>query len=142
MGNSNKGITPPKGVISIKDGIKLNDEWTKTRKAAMDRCIQHESGGKIKEDNRSSWWSLEDLEDYILYARRLAKEEKFEVTGFRVYCGAHSKSCYSTSFIVPTGKSLCPEKNIADDDGDGDLPIGPLNDGVEGDPPGIGYTGG
>lgn len=132
-------MSKPKGVISIKKAVALNDEWTKTRKQAMDKCVQHETGGKIKEDNRSSWWSIDDLKAYIKYAKKQAKKQGFELSGLRIYDGAYSsnKSCYCTSFIVPTA-----EESLGKDVSgiQSDLAIKPLNRGKEGDPPKIGYS--
>ncbi len=133
-------MTKPKGVISIKKANALNNEWTKTRKQAMDKCIQDETGGKIKEDNRSSWWSLDDLTAYIKYAKKQAKKKGFELNGFRVYAGAYNKNnnCYCTSFIVPTAEESLGK------DGNGitesiDLAIKPLNRGQGGHPPNASY---
>jgi len=100
MEDKNEKALPPNGVISIKKAIALNDEWTKTRAGAMNQCISDVTSGKVTKDNRSSWWSIDDLEAYIKYAK---KQTKKKVTGLRVYCGAYSDDeCYSTSFIVPT----------------------------------------
>ena len=131
-------MSKPKGVISRKKAMALNDEWTKTRKQAMDQCIQNETGGKIKEDNRSSWWSLEDLTAYIKYAKKKARKKGFELNGFRIYAGAYSddKNCYCTSFIAPTA-----EESLGKDGAfiNIDLPIQLLNDGDGGHPPSAGY---
>ena len=132
-------MTKPNGVISRKKAIALNDEWTKTRKHAMDQCIQKETGGKIKEDNRSSWWSLEDLTAYIKYAKKQAKKKGFELNGFRIYAGAYGdeKNCYCTSFIAPTAEETLGKDgsfiNI-------DLAIKPLNRGQGGHPPSASYS--
>ncbi|MCC1483670.1 hypothetical protein [Winogradskyella immobilis] len=128
-----------KGLITSTEAKKLNDEWGETRAEAMNQCISDVTGGKVTEDNRSSWWSLEDLKAYIKHAKKQAKKLGYEMNGIRVYCGAHSEDdCYATSFIVPTYAG-----GLGKDDGDGDngdIPGGDgLNKGPEGDPPGSGY---
>lgn len=143
MENNEEDFAPPSGVISIKEAIALNDEWTKTRCNAMDGCITKVSGGKVTHDNRSSWWSIEDLEAYIKYAKSQTKKK---VTGLRIYCGAYNNpdndgNFYATSFIVPTTGEGSLGKDTADG-GPEDLPIPPLNVGHQGDPPEEEYTGG
>ena len=127
-----------KGLITSKEAKALNDEWSKTRAEAMNQCISDVTGGKVTEDNRSSWWSLEDIEAYIKHAKKQAKELGYEMNGIRVYCGAHSEGdCYSTAFIVPTAAG-----SLGKDDGgiDGDIPGGDgLNRGQKDIPPGSGY---
>lgn len=141
MENNDNAPSTPAGVIPVKKAIELNNEWTKTRAEAMNQCISDVTGGKVTKDNRSSWWSIEDLEAYLKYAKQQAKKMGYEMSGIRMYCGAYSDDdCYSTSFMVPTAKSSLG-KDGGDDDED-DLPIPPLNDGEDGIPPGDGYTGG
>lgn len=127
-----------KGLITSAQAQALNDEWSKTRCEAMDQCISDVTGGKVTKDNRSSWWSLENLDEYIKHAKAQAKKLGYEMNGIRVYCGAHSEGdCYATSFIVPTYAGSLGK----DGDGDnGDIPGGDgLNEGKEGEPPGANY---
>ncbi|AXT19848.1 hypothetical protein D7030_01650 [Flavobacteriaceae bacterium AU392] len=140
MENNNNDPSIPSGVISREKAIELNNEWTKTRAEAMNQCISDVTGGKVTKDSRSSWWSIEDLEAYIKYAKKQDKD----VSGLRIYCGAYSDdNCYSTSFIVPTATvkgSL--GKDVGDDEEEEmDLPIPPLNRGTTKIPPEDGYEG-
>lgn len=107
----------------------------------MNQCISDVTGGEVTEDNRSSWWSLEDLDLYIKHAKKQAKELGYEMNGIRVYCGAHSEdNCYSTAFIVPTAAGSLGKDGDGEDDGGSDIPGGDgLNKGPAGNPPGIGY---
>lgn len=127
-------MTKIKGLISPKEAKELSDNFTQ-------RCelISRDIVGR--EDNRSSWWSLQDIKAYLEYAEKQARELGYEMNGIRVYCGAHNddagKVGYSTSFIVPTTRIIDGKDG---GDGNGDVPGGDgLNRGQNGDPPGSGY---
>ena len=138
QGNSSK---PPEGVISIEEAKILDRTFTKTRANVINEAIG-------MPDSRSSWWSIEDLEQYISYAKSLANEKGYLVNGLRVYYGAYPKdhhdqsvAGYSTLFIVPTGvKAVSNEASMinfnaflqTDED---DLDIPPLNMGHTRKPP-------
>ncbi len=99
-------------------------------------------------DNRSSWWSLEDIKNYLTYAENQADSLGYTLDGIRIYLGVYAgnapngKADYSTVFWVPTGKKSKSEGNflnISMFDG-GNIPGGdPLNDGSNGNPLGGGY---
>lgn len=137
-----KVVKPPKGVIPIKEAKMLDRTYGETRHL----LISEQLGIK---DNRSSWWSIQDLEDYITYARSQAKEKGQELTGLRVYFGAYPRSYgnqevagYSTLFIVPTGNSSTQQGSLnlfSSFQEDADLEIAPLNMGHAGNPPHVGY---
>ncbi len=137
-----KVVKPPKGVISIKEAKLLDRTYTETRHSLISENLG------IK-DNRSSWWSIEDLEAYIAYARAEAKSKGKNVSGLRIYFGAYPKSYndqdvagYSTLFIVPTGNSTTQEGSLnlfTSYQEDADLEIAPLNMGHSRTPPGRGY---
>ena len=130
-----------KGLITSDEAKKLNDEWSKTRSEAMNQCISDVTGGKVTEDNRSSWWSIKDLKAYIKHAKKQAKELGYKMNGVRVYCGAHSEDdCYATSFIVPTYAGSLGKDGEGEEDGGGDIPGGDgLNFGDPGNPPNAHY---
>lgn len=141
MKNKKEKIKTPKGVISIKKAIALNDTWSKTRAGAMNQCISDVTGGKIKEDNRSSWWSVKDVKKYLKYAKAEAKAQGYKMSGVRIYCGAHSEDdCFSTLFMVPTAQGSLG-KDVGDPSND-DISVEPFNKGRTGVPPGVGYMGG
>ena len=124
----------PKGIITPKEAKALNDAFTA-------RCELISRDIVKRPDNRSSWFSLQDLRTYLDYAENQAKELGYEMNGVRIYCGANpvvrSKVGYSTAFIVPTtevidGKDAGGEnKDIPEGEG--------LNDGQQGDPPNANY---
>jgi len=108
-----------KGFISPEQAKKLNDAYTA-------RCELISRDITKRPDNRSSWYSLEDIENFLTYAKAQAKELGYEMDGIRIYCGAYEpkngRAGYSTS-----GKRH-------------DLQgVNGLNLGQHGDPPGANY---
>ena len=103
-----------------------------------------------KPDNRSAWWSLTDLKNYIAYAENQAKNLKYTMDGIRVYLAAHPNELnggFTTVFIAPTGYKSKAEGSMIDGDsqnigdgGSGDIPgADPLNRGGNGNPPNANY---
>ena len=124
----------PKGLITPEQAKELNDAFTK-------RCELISKEITKRPDNRSSWYSLEDLRTFLDSAEAQAKELGYEMDGVRIYCGAYptvkDEVGYSTSFIVPTSSNKIGE------DGDGsshDISnANGLNLGQSGYPPGANY---
>ncbi len=128
-------IVKPKGVISVKEAIALNDNWTRTRQAAVDSAA-----GKV--DHRWTGWSLEDIRDYLDYAEKECSNLGYTMDGIQVYLGVYgdsqseNKAGYTTMFIAPTGTksiskgSMSPfnSKALASNP-----PVPPLNNGQGGD---------
>lgn len=125
-------IVKPKGVISVEQAKKLNANWTLNRKAAVDSAAQKQGRN---EDDRSTYWSLDDIENYLGYAKNQADSLGYQMTGIRVYLGVYGKNAgqtkkdLTTMFIVPTGKkSKASSFNFRGNDED--IPEGePLNNG-------------
>lgn len=138
-------VVKPTGVITPAQAKVLNDNWTNSRKQAVDSAAG-------RPDNRSSWWSLEDVQNYLTYAQNQANSLGYEMDGIRVYLGVYSgnapedKADYTTMFIVPTGKKLHSDSNFnllnfsMFIGGEGDI-IGAdgFNDGPTGYPPDAEY---
>ena len=105
-------IVKPKGVITPAQAQVLNDNWTNTRKQAVDSAAG-------RPDNRSSWWSLNDIKNYLSYAENQADTLGYKMDGIRVYLGVYSgnapngKADYTTLFIVPTGKKVHSDANFS-----------------------------
>ncbi|MGB1308987.1 MAG: hypothetical protein ACPG6B_08765 [Oceanihabitans sp.] len=119
-------MATPNGIITAAEAVQLNNDWTTYRKTAND------SVAAKGEDNRSSWFSIQDLEDFLT----LVKKSHSDATGIRMYLGVHDvvkgDGGKTTVFMVPTKKA-----------GEGvnqDIPNAKgLNKGVDGNPPGAGY---
>jgi len=127
-------MSKPKGVISPEEAKQLNDAFTP-------RCELISKDIVKRPDNRSSWWSLDDIRNYLDYAEKQAKELGYVMNGIRVYCGAYptvnGEVGYSTSFIAPTAEMVDGKDSGG---GSGDIPGGdPLNAGDPGEPPSGGY---
>jgi len=120
-------VIKPSGVKTSEEAKKL-DQAFDGRHAVMSKCID-------KQDNRSSWWSIEDLENYIAYAKEQAAKLNYQLTGIRAYEGAEEDMGYTTIFLAPTGYSKTGRAA-----GNGDIPGGDvLNAGGNGNPPSANY---
>ncbi|CAH8282921.1 hypothetical protein EV196_11522 [Mariniflexile fucanivorans] len=136
-GEESVKIVKPKNVISVKEAKVLNDNWTLYRKAAVDSAAQKQGR---KEDDRSTYWSLTDIENYLEFAKNESDSLGYQMTGIRVYLGVYgkdadeSKKDLTTMFIVPTGsKSKASSLNLNFIGNDEDVPGGsPLNRGTGG----------
>ncbi|MBF4515884.1 hypothetical protein IRZ71_06005 [Flavobacterium sp. ANB] len=66
-----------------------------------------------KEDANAIWYSIEELEKYIHYAKTKGAEDGYAVDGIRFYFGVYpddekhgEKAGLTTLFLVPTGKKV------------------------------------
>ncbi|WP_067146285.1 hypothetical protein [Pseudotamlana agarivorans] len=127
-------IVKPKGLITFDEAKVLNDNWSKYRQKAVDSASK-KYGGRNK-DTRNVNWPLEEVENYIAYAKSQADSLGYEVTGLRVYLGVYGKNQgqakknLSTMFIVPTGTkttSKASSLNFNLQGGPTDLDVSPLN---------------
>ncbi|MEH6407585.1 MAG: hypothetical protein V7767_09905 [Leeuwenhoekiella sp.] len=139
-----KDVKPPSGVISPAEAKILDETYTRTRVRVMDSIAG-------KADNRSSWWSIEDMRNYLDYAEEQAKIKGYTLNGIRIYQGAYPQNYkikedagYSTVFLVPTGENInvqegnflfFPPSNPQDIAG-----VSPLNVGHKGNPPSASYS--
>jgi len=125
----------PKGIITPKEAKRLNDTFT-------ERYLLISKDVVKRPDNRSSWFSLEDIRAYLKYAETQAKENGYEMNGIRIYNGAYPFTKdgvgYSTSFIAPTADIPNGKDGISGDNSD--IPDGDcLNRGQDGWPPQANY---
>ncbi|WP_397362594.1 hypothetical protein [Olleya sp. R77988] len=87
--------SPPRGIITSTEAKKLSDNWTDLRKSVNDSVAFNEG------DNRSSWYSLDDLSSFI----ESVKKEHPKADGLRFYLGVDTtvgEGGYTTIFMVPT----------------------------------------
>ncbi|WP_055443368.1 hypothetical protein [Lacinutrix himadriensis] len=131
-------MTTPKGIITPKEAMALDEAFNSRHELISDSIVK-------RPDNRSSWWSIEDIEAFISLAKEQSKELGYDMNGIRVYLGAYPSDekevGYTTMFMVPTGNpSLSEGKVISVPSGNGDIPGGDgLNEGTIGDPPAATY---
>lgn len=122
-------MSTPKGIITSTEASKLDKAFDSRHTLISTNIVK-------RPDNRSSWWSLKDLEDFIAHAKNQATNDlKYDLNGFRMYLGAHEvergQEGYTTIFMVPTG-----EKSGSGKTGNPDIPLADVfNKGDNGQPP-------
>ncbi|MEM1003633.1 MAG: hypothetical protein AAGH46_13390, partial [Bacteroidota bacterium] len=91
-----------KGLITPEQAKKLNSNYTARHSLISSHITK-------KEDNRSNWFSLENIEAYLQYAKQQAIDLGFELNGIRIYNGAYDndngKPGLSTVFLIPTAEN-------------------------------------
>lgn len=133
--------TPPKGIIKPAEIRVLTQAYNPRYQAINDTLFKGVAGG----DNRSSWYGLEDLRNYLTIAEDQASTLGYTMDGIRIYPGAHpgdgKNPGYSTYLFVPTGYLNTSEGNMLYlQHGGDDIPGGNgLNKGDDGQPPGANY---
>ena len=136
---------PPKGLISPERAQVLSDNYS-PRHTIIDKALHIE-------DNRSVWFSIENLEKYIKYAKyesdQILKTEN-SMNGIRIYLGAYpkkgevsEKANLTTVFLVPTYDNSISKGSMIPVPislSSANVPGGsPLNEGALGEPPGSAY---
>lgn len=135
-------INEPKGLISPKEAMALDQAYNIKHRIINDSLYR---GSKEGGDNRSSWWKIEDIQDYINYAENQAGELGYTMDGLRVYLGSHPNSGgetgLTTMFFIPTGYQNTSQGSMFPSiQGSNDIPGGfGLNMGNDGVPPGANY---
>jgi len=131
-------IEKPKGVISVEEAKQLNDNWTNYRKKVVDSVVQRRGR---KRDARSVYWDLEEVEQYLQYAKHYSDSLGYEMTGIRVYLGVYGKNSgpakknLTTMFIVPTGKKTDSKSSMNPFNFTEEPLVPPLNNGAGGEEP-------
>ena len=144
--NDNTNIVKP---MPIKPPGVISPTQAKTLDTAFNARHQEITRFIGQQDNRSSWWSLKDMRDYLDYVEDEVKKQGYTMDGVRVYLGAYpldganANEGLTTMFMVPTGKKSVAEGSMSPvgmQPGSGDIPTGsPLNNGVGGNPPQANY---
>jgi len=137
------------GLIKPHEAKELNQRFVKTRSKALDKIVEKETGKPNDKDAISTWFSLDELKEYIEFVEAEGKLKNKTVDGLRIYFGAYSKhdkkaskKALSTIFFVPTqakeeflqkddAAAVASSSDIEDIDG--------LNDGAQGYPPSAEY---
>ncbi|MFL1012689.1 hypothetical protein [Flavisericum labens] len=106
-------IVKPKGVISVEEAEELNNNWTKFRKAAVDSAAKKQGRNQ---DDRSVYWDLKDVKEYLAYAEHYSDSIGYKMTGIQVYLGVYGKNAgqskkdLTTMFMAPTGRMKSDSK--------------------------------
>ncbi|MCK8481213.1 hypothetical protein [Psychroserpens algicola] len=133
----------PKGIINPSQIQALTEAYNPRYDTISNKFFAGVKGG----DNRSSWYSLEDLRNFLTIAEDSAKASGYTMTGVRLYLGAHPQvgdvPGYTTMLFVPTGYEHTAEGNMLNmylQPTNHDLPgANGLDMGEDGDPPSSNY---
>ncbi|MBG7631246.1 MAG: hypothetical protein IZT56_12555 [Bacteroidetes bacterium] len=136
-------------LITPQRAKDLNKHFVDTRSTALDEIVEKESGKPNEKDAISSWFSLDELKEYIAFVEAEGKLKNITINGLRVYFGAYSKNenkpekkNLSTVFFVPTQskKGSMQKDSLGGGDGGSDIEdIDGLNTGGLGFPPSAEY---
>jgi len=133
-------MTKPKGLINPSEIEALDQAYNSRHTLISDSLIK-------TPDNRSSWYSIEEIESYIAYAKQQAGSLGYTLDGLRLYAGAYPDTKEGpglmTMFFVPTGFQNVSEGSMlptAQGGGSNDLKgADGLNFGKKGVPPSANY---
>jgi len=134
-------IGTPKGIITPAEASALDKAFNSRHQLISDSIVK-------RPDNRSSWYSLKDMRDYLSIAEKEATGLGYKMDGVRIYLGAYPDTAnevgYTTMFFVPTGNLITAEGSMLNfslmQGGGKDIPDGTgLNAGDPGDPPSENY---
>jgi len=137
------------GLIKPAEAKELNQRFIKTRSKELDKIVERETGKPKEKDAISTWFSLDEIKEYIAFVEAEGKLKNITVNGLRIYFGAYSKydkkadkKALSTVFFVPTqAKAGSLQKDsLGGGDGGSDIDdIDGLNYGSTGQPPSAEY---
>lgn len=140
----NMAIVKPKGLITPDQAKVLDTTFNSRYKLISDSIVTRDGG-----DNRSSWFALADVQNYLKYADSQSTALGYNMDGVRIYLAAYPKdpkfgAGYTTVFFVPTGNESLSEGSSSFFNfkraGSGDVPGGDgLNQGGIGIPPSANY---
>ena len=133
-------IIKPKGLISPSEAKTLDVAFNTRHQLISDSIVK-------RPDNRSSWYALDDMRNYLNYAEKQARDLGYTMNGIRVYLGAYpnvkDEVGFTTMFFIPTGYQITSEGAMFSTNASqkgGDISGGDgLNMGSGGDPPSANY---
>jgi len=135
----------PSGIIKPAEIKALTQAYNSRYDSINNTVFKGVPGG----DNRSSWYSIEDLENYLTLAKKQATELGYTMDGVRLYLGANpivnNVPGYTTLLFVPTGQKNSSEGSMVNMSlqGGGGSPDIPGGDGYDhggnGVPPGANF---
>ncbi len=95
--------------ITSEEAKELNKNFIEVKGRALDKVVEKEEKHPNEKDAISSWFSLDELKEYIAYVEAQGKVKGITVNGLRIYFGSYSnneknkeKKGLSTVFLVPT----------------------------------------
>jgi len=137
------------GLIKPQEAKELNQNFIKTRSKELDKIVERETGKPKEKDAISTWFSIDEIKEYIAFVESEGKLKNITVNGLRIYFGAYSKNekkaskkALSTVFLVPTQPiaGSMQKDSLGGGDGGSDIEdIDGLNTGGLGFPPSAEY---
>jgi hypothetical protein len=135
-------LSAPKGLITPEQAKVLDVAFDLKHRIINDSLFKKSTDGG---DNRSSWWSIADIQNYINHAENETGELGYTMDGLRLYLGSYpdtkGETGLTTMFFIPTGYKNTAQgsmlstrgasRDIIDADG--------LNVGQNGNPPSANY---
>ena len=128
---------------------ELNQNFIKTRSKELDKIVERETGKPKEKDAISTWFSLDEIKEYIAFVEAEGKFKNITVNGLRIYFGAYpknekkaSKKALSTVFLVPTQAKVDAKQKDSLEGGGSNSDISDidgLNQGQTGYPPSAEY---
>ncbi len=135
-------VIKPKGLITSSEAKTLDQAFNSRHQLISDSIVK-------RPDNRSSWYALEDLRNYLNYAENQSKDLGYTMDGVRVYLGAYpnvnEQIGFTTMFFIPTGYEMTSQgkmifSNFATQNKHPDISdANGLNFGSGGQPPSTNY---
>ena len=135
--------------IKSEEAKELNQNFIKTKGKALNKIVEKDEKHPNEKDAISSWFSLDELKEYIAYVEDQGKEKDITVNGLRIYFGSYDnkeknkeKKGLSTVFLVPTQPKVgsLQKDGVTDFEVPSDITdIDGLNYGTSGNPPSAPY---
>jgi len=136
-------------LITSEEAKELNQNFIKTRSKELDKIVERETGKPKEKDAISTWFSLDELKEYIAFVEAEGKLRDITIDGIRIYFGAYGKNdkkedkkALSTVFLVPTQPAVgsLQKDGVAAVAASSDVEsMGGMNRGGIGDPPSAAY---
>lgn len=108
--NKETKVSRPYNMLMYKDIVAMLEHYDKTRKPLLENGLGFE-------DTRMNYYSIETIENYLVYVKTLAKEKNIKITGINFISAAypyktkHGTPNYQTNMFMPTteirGENVC-----------------------------------
>lgn len=121
--NSYPDNSRPKQAITYEELSEMMDSYNTGAKSELDNYMKKISNGKDSISTVYNWYKIEDLKQYIAYVKRITKEKKIPVTGFRIYPTSYPINYYDEKLMGRQTLIFTPTTTI---NGKNDVAFEPL----------------
>lgn len=100
----------PKNLLMYKEMVAMLEHYDKTRKPVLEKALG-------REDTRINFYTIETLETYLAYVKRVSQEKGIKLTGINIVSASYPETSshgvpnYQTVMFMPTAE--INGKNIA-----------------------------